>query len=41
MDYTTHTATVTFDDEKTNVEEMRKALERENYPVEGEPQFLS
>jgi len=31
---------VTFNDEKTNVEEMKKALERGNFSVEGEPQFL-
>ena len=39
-DYKAHTATVTFNDEKTNIEEMKKALERGNFSVEGEPQFL-
>jgi len=40
-DYRDHTATVTFDDEKITLEEMRDALRRENYPVEGDPEFLS
>jgi hypothetical protein len=31
---------VTFDDEKTNVEKMKKALERRDFSVEGEPRFL-
>ena len=36
-----HTATVTFDDEKTGVDEMLKALEEGGYPVQGKPEFLS
>jgi hypothetical protein len=35
-----HTATVRFDDEKTDPEEMKEALEKENFSVEGEPEFL-
>ncbi len=31
-----HTATVTFDNEKTNVEKMKKALADGGFPVEGE-----
>jgi len=32
---------VTFDDEKTNVEQMKKALEKGNFSVEGKPEFLT
>jgi len=32
-DYEKHTATVTYDEEKTKVETMKKDLEKANYPV--------
>ena len=35
-----HTATVTFDVKKTDVEAMKKALAKGEFPVEGEPEFL-
>jgi copper chaperone CopZ len=35
-----HTATVTFDAEKTNVEALTEALAEGNFPVKGEPEFL-
>ena len=35
-----HTATVTFNEKRTNVEAIIKALTDGGYPVEGEPQFL-
>lgn len=35
-----HTAIVTFDNEETNIEAMKKALADGGFPVEGEPQFL-
>jgi len=35
-----HTATVTFDNEKTNVETMKKALADGEFAVEGETYFL-
>jgi len=38
--YIEHTATVVFDDQKTNVKKMIKALEQGNFVVEGEPKFL-
>ena len=34
-----HTATVTFDAEKTTVEAIQKALADGGFPVKGEPQF--
>lgn len=34
------TAHVTFDDTKTDVEQIREALEKAGFPVQGEPQFL-
>lgn len=39
-DHETHTATVTFDDEKTSVEQMKEALDTDNYSVKGEPKYL-
>jgi len=39
-DYNAHSAIVTFDDAKTDVEELEKALEKGNYPVTGKPRFL-
>jgi len=39
-DIIAHSATVTFDDEKTGVEEMKETLKKGNYPVKGEPKFL-
>ena len=38
-DAVNHTATVTFDSEKTTVEAIKKALAGGGFPVEGEPQF--
>ena len=35
-----HTATVTFDSEKTTMEAINKALADGGFPVEGEPTFL-
>jgi len=35
-----HTATVTFDSEKTTVEAIKKALAGGGFPVEGEPKLL-
>jgi len=40
-DYQKHTATVTFDDEKTSVDQMMEALKEDGYPVEGKPKFMS
>ena len=39
-DIIAHSATVSFNDEKTGVEEMKKALRKGNFPVKGEPEFL-
>jgi copper chaperone CopZ len=39
-DYSAHTARITFDDEKTDVEAMKKALGEQQFSVEGEPRFL-
>ncbi len=36
-----HTATVTFETDKTNIDEMKKALAKDDYAIEGEPQFLN
>ncbi len=33
-------ATVTFDDEKTTVEQIIQALDRAGFPIEGQPKFL-
>ena len=33
-------STVVFNDQKTNVKEMIKALKQENFQIEGEPKFL-
>jgi len=35
-----HTATVTFNVKKTDVEALKKALDDGGFPVEGEPRFL-
>ena len=35
-----NTAIVTFDNEKTNIEAMKKALADGGFPVEGEPQII-
>ena len=35
-----HTATVTFDTKKTDVEAIKKALADGGFPVEGEPQVI-
>ena len=35
-----HTATVTFNQKKTNIEAIKKALSDGGFPVEGEPQVL-
>ncbi|MBN2124678.1 MAG: heavy-metal-associated domain-containing protein [Deltaproteobacteria bacterium] len=35
-----HTATVTFDDTKADVEKMKKALWEDDFIVEGEPKFI-
>ena len=35
-----HTAIVTFTNEKTNVETIKKSLADGGFPIEGEPQFL-
>ena len=35
-----HTATMTFDSEKTTVEAIKKALTDGGFPVEGEPTYL-
>jgi copper chaperone CopZ len=35
-----HTATVTFNDEKTNIETIKKALADGGFPVKGKPQLL-
>jgi copper chaperone CopZ len=35
-----HTATVTFNEKRTNIETIKKALADGGYPVEGEPQVL-
>ena len=40
-DYQTNKATVTFDDEKTNVDEIIEALEEEDFPVKGKPKLIS
>lgn len=40
-DYQNNKVTVTFDDEKTNVDEMIEALEEEDFPVKGKPKFIS
>ena len=40
-DYQNNKATVTFDDEKTTVDEMIEALEEENFTIKGKPKFLS
>ena len=34
------TATVTFDDKKSNLEAMKKALADGGFPVEGEPEII-
>lgn len=39
-DVTAHTATVTYDDEKTDVAKMQEALREGGYPAEGEPKLL-
>ena len=36
-----HTATVTFDTKKTSVEAVKKALADGEFPVEGEPEFIT
>ena len=35
-----HTATVTFNQKKTSIEAIKKALSDGGFPVEGEPQIL-
>jgi copper chaperone CopZ len=35
-----HTATVTFNVKKTDVEALKKALDDGGFPVEGEPRLL-
>jgi copper chaperone CopZ len=35
-----HTAVVTYDDEVTNLEALKKALADEGFYVEGEPVFV-
>ena len=35
-----HTATVTFDDKKSNLEAIKKALTDGGFPVEGEPEII-
>jgi len=40
-DYQKNKVTVTFDDEKTGVDEMLEALEEDGYPAEGKPKFLN
>jgi copper chaperone CopZ len=40
MDVFEHTATVTFDDERTSISEIMDILEEEGYPAEGEPRFI-
>ena len=41
VNYITHKVRVTFDPEKTSVEEMIKAIERDKgYEVIGKPKFL-
>jgi copper chaperone CopZ len=37
----THTATVTFDDEKTSVEKIVDALEKAGFPLGGPPKMLN
>ncbi|UCF72238.1 MAG: hypothetical protein JSW35_08595 [Deltaproteobacteria bacterium] len=36
----TYTATIIFTPEKTNIERLIKALEKERFVVSGSPQFL-
>jgi copper chaperone CopZ len=36
-----HIATVTFDDEKTTVEQIVDALEKAGFPISGPPKFLN
>jgi copper chaperone CopZ len=40
VDPASHTATVTFDNKKTTVEKIEKALSDREFPVEGDPRFL-
>ena len=35
-----HTATVTFDDTKSNLEAITKALADGGFPIEGEPEII-
>jgi len=39
-DYRAQTVTVTFDDEKATIDDIKKALEKANFSVEGEPKYL-
>jgi len=39
-DFQNHTATVTFDEEKTSVDALVKALAEGKYPIQGEPEFV-
>jgi len=40
VDPANHTATVTFDNKKTTVDKIEKALSDGEFPVEGDPRFL-
>ena len=35
-----HTATVTFDDKKSSLEAIKKALADGGFPIEGEPEII-
>jgi copper chaperone CopZ len=36
-----HIATVTYDDEKTTIEQIVSALEKAGFPIDGPPKFLN
>jgi copper chaperone CopZ len=36
-----HIATVTFDDEKTTLQQIIDALEKAGFPIDGPPKFLN
>ena len=40
-DYQNNKVTVTFDDEKTSVDQMMEALKEDGYPVKGKPKLTS
>lgn len=36
----TETATVTYDEQKTDLQKIKTALKQGGYPIQGEPQFV-